>query len=166
LLQWLPKCSSKRSNGNEFRPLVAEACRVVRLSQLAADAGYDSEGNHEFARDEHGIRTLIPARHGRPTDKLPTGRYRQLMKVRFDRAAYRRRSQVETVVSMINRRQGAHVTARSYHSQCRELRLLILTHNIMTLVVVEVFYTAVLTPFLPPSGANYGRQQSPAAKMM
>jgi hypothetical protein len=119
LLQWLPKCSSKRSNGNEFRPLVAEACRVVRLSQLAADAGYDSEGNHEFARTEHGIRTLIPARHGRPTDKLPTGRYRQLMKVRFDRAAYRRRSQVETVVSMIKRRQGAHVHARSYHSQCR-----------------------------------------------
>jgi Transposase DDE domain len=132
-----------RPDVDEFRPLVAEACRVVRLSQLAADAGYDSEGNHQFARDEHGIRTIIPAKHGRPTDKLPAGRYRRLMKVRFDRVAYRRRSQVETVVSMIKRRQGAHVHARTYHNQCRELRLIVLTHNIMILVVVEVFYTAV-----------------------
>jgi hypothetical protein len=137
-----------RPDVDEFRPLVAEASRLVRLSQLAADAGYDSEGNHEFARDEHGIRTIIPAKHGRPTDKLPSGRYRRLMKVRFDRAAYRRRSQVETVVSMIKRRQGAHVHARSYHGQCRELRLIVLTHNIMILVILEVFYTAGRGSFL------------------
>jgi hypothetical protein len=131
-----------RPDVDEFRPLVGGATRIVRLVQLAADAGYDSERNHEFARDEHGIRTIIPAKHGRPTDKLPSGRYRRLMKVRFDREAYRRRSQVETVISMIKRRQGAHVHARSYHSQCRELRLLVLTHNIMILVVIEVFYRA------------------------
>jgi hypothetical protein len=139
-----------RPDVDEFRPRGAVASRVVRLSQLAADAGYDSEGNHEFARDEHGIRTIIPAKHGRPTDKLPTGHYRRLMKVRFDRAAYRRRSQVETVVSMIKRRQGAHVHARSYHSQGRELRLIVLTHNIMILVVVQVFYTARMPPFSVP----------------
>jgi hypothetical protein len=131
-----------RPDVDEFRPLVAEACRVVRLSQLAADAGYDSEGNHQFARDEQGIRTIIPPKHGRPTEKLPSGRYRRLMKVRFDRIAYRRRSQVETVISMIKRRQGAHVNARTYHNQCRELRLIALTHNIMILVVIQVFYRA------------------------
>ena len=136
-----------RPDVDEFRPRVAEALRIVRFSQLAADAGYDSEPNHKFARDDHGIRTIIPAKHGRPTDKLPTGRYRRLMKVRFDRPAYRRRSQVETVISMIKRRQGAHVGGRSYHSQCRDLRLLVLTHNVMILVVVQVFYRAALTPF-------------------
>jgi len=131
-----------RPDVDEFRPLVAEALRIVRLSQLAADAGYDSEPNHKFARDQHGIRTIIPAKHGRPTDKPPTGHYRRLMKMRFDRPAYRRRSQVETVISMIKRRQGAHVHGRSYHSQCRDLRLLVLTHNVMILVVVKVFYRA------------------------
>jgi hypothetical protein len=136
-----------RPDVDEFRPLVAETLRIVQLSQLAADAGYDSEPNHKFARDKHGIRTIIPAKHGRPTAKLPAGRYRRLMKVRFDRPAYRRRSQVETVMSMIKRRQGAHVGGRSYHSQCRDLRLLVLTHNVMILVVVEVFYRADLTPF-------------------
>jgi hypothetical protein len=136
-----------RPDVDEFRPLVAEALRIVRLSLLTADAGYDSEPNHEFARDEHGVRTVIPAKLGRPTDKPPTGRYRRLMKSRFDRAAYRRRSQVETVISMIKRRQGAHVRGRSHHSRCRDLRLLALVHNVMILVLIEVFYRATQTDF-------------------
>ena len=103
------------------------------------DAGYDSELNHRFARDEHGVRTIIPAKHGRPTAKLTSGHYRRLMKVRFDLPAHRRRLEVETVISMIKRRQGAHVHGRSYHSQCRELRLLALTHNVMILVIIDVF---------------------------
>ena len=139
-----------RPDVDEFRPLVAEALRIVRLSQMTADAGYDSEPNHCFARDQHGLRTIIPAKHGRPTDKPPTGHYRRLMKSRFDRQAYRRRSQVETVISMIKRRQGAHVRGRSYHSQCRDLRLLVLTHNVMILVIVEVFYRAAASPLIHP----------------
>ena len=135
-----------RPDVDEFQPLVAEALRIVRLSQLTADAGYDSEPNHRFARDDHGVRTIIPAKHGRPSDKSPTGRYRRLMKMRFDRPAYRRRSQVETVISMIKRRQGAHVRGHSYHSQCRDLRLLALTHNVMILVFIKVFYRACQEP--------------------
>ena len=137
-----------RPDVDEFRPLIAEALRIVLLTQLAADAGYDSESNHRFARDDHGVRTIIPAKHGRPTAKPPTGHYRRLMKTRFDHQAYRRRSQVETVISMIKRRQGNHVRGRSYYSQCRDLRLLVLTHNVMILVRIEVFYRAFLTHFL------------------
>jgi DDE family transposase len=122
-----------RPDVDEFRPLVADALRNVRLAQLAADAGYDSEPNHRFAREEHGVRTIIPAKHGRPSSQPPTGRYRRLMKSRFDRDAYRRRSQVETVISMIKRRQGAHVRSRSHHGRGRDLRLLALTHNVMIL---------------------------------
>jgi hypothetical protein len=131
-----------RPDIDEFRPLVADAARRISISQLAADAGYDSEPNHRFAREEHRIRTIIPPKHGRPTKKPATGKYRRLMQVRFDRPAYRRRSQVETVISMIKRRQGAHVNGRSYWSQCRDLRLLVLTHNVLILVIVRVFYTA------------------------
>lgn len=122
-----------RPDVDEFRPLIAEALRNVRLAQITADAGYDSESNHRFAREQHGIRTIIPAKHGRPSAKPPTGHYRRLMKSRFDRDAYRRRSQVETVMSMIKRRQSAHVRSRSHHGRCRDLRLLALTHNVMIL---------------------------------
>jgi len=131
-----------RPDVDEFRPLVAEALRTVTLARLAADAGYDSESNHRFARQEHHIRTLIPPKRGRPTDKPARGHYRRLMQVRFDSAAYHSRSQVETVISMIKRRQGPHVHGRSYWSQCRDLHLLVLTHNVMILVIIEVFYRA------------------------
>ena len=131
-----------RPDIDEFQPLLSQAMSRVRLLQMTADAGYDSEPNHRFARDRHGVRTIIPAKHGRPTEKLPSGPYRRLMKQRFDRPAYRHRTQVETVISMIKRRQGPHVHGRSYHSQCRDLRLLVLTHNVMILVIVWVFYRA------------------------
>jgi Transposase DDE domain len=131
-----------RPDVDEFRPLLTDALRRVRLSRIAADAGYDSEPNHRFGRDEHQVRTLIPPKHGRPSVKPATGRYRRLMQTRFDLDAYHDRAQVETVVSMLKRRQGAYVRGRSYYSQCRELRLMVLTHNVMILVCVRLFYIA------------------------
>lgn len=137
-----------RPDIDEFRPLVADALKRVRLSLMTADAGYDSEPNHQFARDGHGIRTVIPPKHGRPTKKPARGHYRRLMQTRFDREIYRNRVQVETVMSMIKRRQGSHVRGHKYWSQCRDLRLIALTHNIMILVLVEVFYRALPCYFL------------------
>jgi hypothetical protein len=131
-----------RPDVDEFRPLVDDARRRLRLARMVADAGYDSEPNHRFAREACCIRTVIPPKHGRPTTKPATGYYRRLMQVRFDRGAYRNRVQVETVMSMIKRRQGSHAPARRYHSQCRDLYLMALTHNVMILLVLRVFYRA------------------------
>ena len=131
-----------RPDVDEFAPLIIEAQRWMRLLRISADAGYDSEGNHRFARDTCHIRTIIPPEIGRPTTKPASGRYRRLMQVRFDHEAYHDRCQVETVMSMIKRRQGFHTPGRSYHSQCRDLYLLALTHNAMILVIIQVFYRA------------------------
>ena len=136
-----------RPDVDEFEGLIADAQKRVTMARLAADAGYDSESNHRFARDEHGIRTVIPPKHGRPTDKPATGRYRRLMQTRFDRPAYRSRVQVETVMSMIKRRQGSSVRGHNYWSQCRDLRLMALVHNVMILMLVNVFYRASMSPF-------------------
>ncbi len=126
---------------------------MVALARLVADAGYDSESNHRFAREPCGIRALIPPKHGRPTTKPATGRYRRLMQTRFNLTAYHQRAQVETVMSMIKRKQGVHVHGRSYHSQCRDLRLMALTHNAMILMWVRVFYRANGSPIhWPPPG--------------
>ena len=72
------------------------------------------------------------------------------MQTRFDAAAYRDRVQVETVISMVKRRLEAFVRGRTAWSQRRELRLKVLTHNVMILLRIEVFYRAFLTPFLAP----------------
>lgn len=130
-----------RPDVDEFQPLLLEARRRVRLMSMMADAGYDSEPNHRLARENCGTRTVIPAKHGRPTEKPARGKYRRLMQVRFDAQAYRCRSQVETVISMIKRRQGSHVRGHTHHSQCRDLRLLAITHNIMILHIIRRFST-------------------------
>lgn len=136
-----------RPDVDEFANLLREATQRVAISTIVADAGYDSESNHYIARNQFGVRSVIPAKLGRPTDKPAKGHYRRLMQTRFDRKTYRRRGQVETVVSMIKRRLGSFLRGQTHHSRCRELRLLVLTHNLMILCWVILFYGAVLTPF-------------------
>jgi len=114
-----------------FKKAVVEAKKNVSMSILNADAGYDSEHSHVFAREICNIRTIIPPHIGRKTDKLPTGRYRRLMATRFNKKLYGQRWQVETVNSMIKRNLGSFLRAKTYWSQCREILLRLLTHNIM-----------------------------------
>jgi hypothetical protein len=55
------------------------------------------------------------------------------MSQRFNKAKYGQRWQVETVNSMIKRRQGSALGAASYWSQCREMCLRAIVHNVMIL---------------------------------
>jgi hypothetical protein len=135
----------------DFRPLLTKALARVGLGRIAADAGFDSEANHAFARRECQVRSIIPAKHGRPTHKPASGHYRRLMQSRFDSAAYRDRVQVETVMSMIKRRLESFVRGRNCWSQRRELRLKVLTHNVMILMHSELFYRAAPNAFLARS---------------
>ena len=116
---------------NQFRQTLDPALRRVNIRKVTADAGYDSEANHVFARETCGVETIIPAKHGRPGARLPTGRYRRLMAEQFDKKTYAQRWQVETVFSMIKRNLGSALRGRSYWSQCRDMMLLVLTHNAM-----------------------------------
>lgn len=56
-----------RTDIRDLAPTLNRTSSRVRILWLLADAGYDSEANHQLCRDEHGIRTLIPPKHGRPT---------------------------------------------------------------------------------------------------
>ena len=119
----------------EARQTLHEALKHQRFCSLLGDAGYESEGFHSLCRDALGIRSIIPtADRGRPRhDGKPRpvrGRYRKLMKHRFPKKTYGQRWQIETVFSMLKRNMGAALRARSYHSQNREIRLRVLTHNL------------------------------------
>lgn len=121
------------------QPTLEQAARRLPIERLLADAGFDAEWIHAAARLVYGVRTIIPAEHGRPTDKLPTGYYRRRMARAFARddsalkKRYARRGQVETVFSMLKRRLGSALNARNRHSQARAMLLKALTHNIMIL---------------------------------
>jgi hypothetical protein len=121
-----------------FRRAFDQAHRRLRFTTLAADAGYDAEHTHLYARS-HGVRTLIPPLIGRPTAKPPSGYWRRTMLRVLPRSRYGQRWQSETVNSMLKRHLGSALRARTYWSQCRETILRALTLNVMILRRRQVF---------------------------
>ena len=104
---------------------------------VVTDAGFDSEANHRIARRDMRVRSVIPPKAGRPTQKPPSEPMRRNMHHRFkrgaDRAVYGQRWQVETVNSMIKRNLGSALRARTAVRRRHELLLRVLTHNVMLL---------------------------------
>lgn len=116
-----------------FKKALTDAAKKTRIARVTADAGYDAEHAHMFARDVLGITSIIPNRIGRPTLKLPAGKYRRLMALRFDKTRYGQRWMIETLNSMFKKRLGSFLRARSYWSQMREIMLRLFTFNVLLL---------------------------------
>ena len=123
------------SDAPDFDELLYRSWRRGGVRVVVADAGYDSEKNHRTARMDMGVRSIIPPGIGRPTGKLPGGRWRRHMAKRFARKAddkhYAQRSQSETVHSMVKRNQGSALRSRTPQRRKQEMLLRVLTHNIM-----------------------------------
>ena len=145
----------------QFKSALKEAAGRARIGTLLADADYDAEWVHEHVRDDYGIRTVIPAERGRPSDKPPAGRWRRWMRRRLDKKKYGQRWQTETVNSMVKRRLGSALRARSYWSQCREIILRVITHNVMIVARIRVFYRASVDYFASWSPSPHRRLRNP-----
>lgn len=116
---------------NQLTPLLTTFCGNVIPANMLLDAGYDSESNHERLREQLDIVSWIPPTRGRPTQALPTGKWRWFMATAFDEEIYGQRWQVETVMSMLKRHLGQALTARKYQTRRREMGLMCIVHNIM-----------------------------------
>ena len=97
------------------------------------------------------MKTVIPPKRGRPTNKLPKGKWRKRMATHFDKKKYGQRWQVETVNSMIKRLLGSSLRARKVRMQNREMLLRAITHNVMILWK-KLFYRAVHSPYFSVLG--------------
>jgi hypothetical protein len=126
-----------------FAKALDQTGRRIGFDVILADAGYDSESNHVYARHEHGVRTIIPPKIGRPTTKPPSAYYRRLMARYWSRLKkrYGQRWQDETVFSMIKRNLGCELGAMSHWARVREMMLLVLTHNVTILLLFLGFST-------------------------
>jgi hypothetical protein len=151
-----------RPDNDELAGLLMKIPPDVRVLSVVADAGFDSESNHVLARQGHGIRSIMPARHGRPSKdgRPPSGYWRRRMrsllasKRRRRRCGYTQRWQVETVASMVKRNLGEELSGKTRHSRHRQMRLLAIVHNIMIVQLIgKVFDRAVMSPF-PPSSSS------------
>jgi hypothetical protein len=129
------------SDAPDFEDLLFQSWRRAPVKTVVADAGYDSEANHRIARQGMKVRSIIPPGIGRPTSKLPSGRWRRHMARRFarkaDRKFYGQRSQSETVHSMMKRNQGSALRSRTPARRKQEMLLRVLTHNIALLCAAQ-----------------------------
>ena len=123
------------SDAPDFDPLVFHAWRRAAVRTVVADAGYDSEANHRIARLDLGVRSVIPAKIGRPSAEAPVGRYRRLMRRRFARKAdervYGQRSQSETVNSMMKRNLGEYLRSIRPSRRKQEMLFRSVVHNLL-----------------------------------
>jgi transposase len=108
---------------------------------VLADAAFDSEAHHEYAREDLGIRSSVIPVNSRGYDGPPGGHYRGQMVRRFvpkpdgsrSQRVFGQRWQAESAFSRHKRRLGSSLGGRSDASRERECRLRVLTHNLMLL---------------------------------
>lgn len=125
----------------QFRPALAQAALAVAWDRVLADAAFDSESHHEYARGGLGIRSSVIPINTRGHDGPPGGKYRSQMARRFvpkpEGSRYRRvfgqRWQAESAFSRHKRRLGSALYGRSDDSREHECRLRVLTHDLMLL---------------------------------
>jgi hypothetical protein len=116
-----------------FAPILRGAVGRVCLDRVLADAGYDSEENHQVARQELGIRSTIINLNKRGGRRWATTRYRREMYQDFPRAIYRQRAQAESSISRFKRRLTSSLRGRTTMTQRIEVHLRVLTHDLLLL---------------------------------
>ena len=130
-------------DSTHFREVLNGLPPNIDVKHIVADAGYDAEDNHVYAREILGIKTTIPPKVGRAPRKFPRKPYRRMMRLHFAAKTYRKRWQVETVFSMIKRNLGYCLYGKSQQSQNCEMFLLAITHNIL-IILFFIFQRAFL----------------------
>lgn len=129
---------------SDLVPLAAAAHAVLPFDQLVADAGYDSEANHRFCREQLGADSLIPVKKRRSAVVLAIMPFRQEMLRRLAKAggdpkarrAYGQRWKAETVMSVTKRRWGDALSARLAATQCSQTLIRGVVYNLNRLVTL------------------------------
>lgn len=125
----------------QFTPVLAQAALAVEWDRVLADAAFDSESHHEYARETLGIRSSVIPINSRGHAGKPGGRYRGQMARRFrpkpdgsrSKRVFGRRWAVESAFSRHKRRLGSALGGKSDSSRENECYLRVLTHNVMLL---------------------------------
>jgi hypothetical protein len=125
----------------QFRPVLTMASLAVGWDRVLADAAFDSEAHHAYARGDLGIRSSVIPVNTRGHTGTPSGTYRRQMARRFvpkpegsrSKRVYGQRWAVESAFSRHKRRLGSALGGKSDSSRENECYLRVLTHNIMLL---------------------------------
>jgi transposase len=120
---------------------MAQASLAVDWDRALADAAFDAEEHHRYAREDLGVRSTVIPINPRNATGPPGGKYRAQMPRRFAprpagsryRRVFGQRWQAESAFSRHKRRLGSALAGKSDASRERECYLRVLTHNLMLL---------------------------------
>ena len=98
----------------DFRPIITRtSIFFLPSSVVVADKGYDSEDNYLLVREELYEHVPVWREHGKCRKQMKRGGYCKLL--------YNQRNEDETIISVIKRLFGEHITSRLVRTQNREL---------------------------------------------
>ena len=118
-----------RHDNIDFGPIITKTSEILPLSVVTADKAYDSEENHVLVRELlHGY-SIIPTRYENVPIWKTHGRCRKQMKRGYSKLLYGQRNKNETIVSVIKRLFGEHITSRLVRTQNRELSFRCIAYN-------------------------------------
>jgi hypothetical protein len=118
----------------DFKPIVTRIAKIKSLSVVVADKGYDSEDNHILVREKLNGFSIIPPRYEQVPVWKTHGRYRKEMKRGYNKILYNQRNKDETIISVIKRLFGEHITSRSIRMQNRELTFICIAYNVHRMI--------------------------------
>jgi len=137
-----------RHDNIDFKPVITKTSEILPLSIVVGDRGYDSEENHIMVREKLGSFSVIPARNEDIPIWKTYGRYRKQIKRGYSKTLYHHRNKDETIISVIKRLFGEHVTSRSVKTQNRELSLRCIAYNmhrLTNLVIMMISTEPIVT---------------------
>ena len=132
-----------RHDNIDFKPIVTRISKIKLLSVVVADKAYDSEDNHVLVRKKLKGFSVIPPRYENVPVWKTRGKYRKEMKRGYNKILYNQRNKDETIVSVIKRVFGEHITSTLVRMQNRELVFRCIAYNahrmVNMLVIVRCF---------------------------
>ena len=131
-----------RHDNVDFKPIITRTSEILPLSVVTGDKGYDSEDNHLLVREDLHAFSVIPARYEHVPIWRTHGKYRKRMKRGYSKLLYNQRNKDETIISVIKRLFGEHVTSRLVRTQNRELSFRCIaynTHRLTNLTIITWF---------------------------
>lgn len=116
------KTTNSRCHDSKIAIQVLRASHRMKPAEVyVMDKAYDSEAIHDFIHDELKSDAIIPIRNWNAS--YVSGIHRQKMANEFDYNLYHKRSNVETVFSVIKRKFGEKIAARKYYTKLKEIKL-------------------------------------------
>ena len=137
-----------RHDNIDFKPIVTKISTLKSLSVVVGDKAYDSEDNHVLVREKlHGF-SIMPTRYENVPIWKTKGRYRKEMKRGYNKTLYNQRNKDETIVSVIKRLFGEHITSTLVRMQNRELTFRCIAYNVHRMVKLVVMVMVSTEPDL------------------